>query len=267
MHSIASKKVLWLASYPKSGNTWMRFMISNLLFGRQESASGLNTLIPDIHEIGALPSEAPGEMLKTHYAFSRQLPYAAETRAAIYVVRHPADVLASNFFYAQRRGGQAVDSPNAFDEYFNRFLEHRGDPHWIERGMGSWEDNVRSWLKATHSFPVLRIRYEDLSADPADACAQMARLLRPHSTDAEIRQAVLDSSFQRLRDIERADIRGKRVGIFYKPYLQASIDSGRRFMRRGLVGDGAARLTSEQRVRLRAAFEPLLQELGYSDAA
>jgi hypothetical protein len=267
MHARAPERLVWIASYPKSGNTWVRFMLANLLFGRQESAAGLGALIPDIHEFGALPTHPPAGLLKTHHAFSPQLAYAAQTAAAIYVVRHPADVLASNFFYAQRRGAQTPDSSAAFDEYFERFLGHRGDPHWIERGMGSWEENVRSWRSAAHPFPVLTIRYEDLSANPDAVCAELAKLLRPDSTEDEIRRAVQDSSFQRMREIERADIREKRVGIFYKPYLQASIDSGRRFMRRGVVGDGAARLTAAQRERLHGAFEPLMRELNYSIAA
>jgi hypothetical protein len=103
-------------------------------------------------------------------------------------------------------------------------------------------------------------------ADPPNACRAIARLLRPDSSEADISQAVQNSSFERMREIERADIRDKRVGIFYKPYLQESIDSGNRFMRRGIVGDGSARLTADQRLRLRAAFAPLLRELGYSDA-
>jgi hypothetical protein len=263
MPAIATGKIVWLASYPKSGNTWARFIACNLLFGRQESASGLNALIPDIHEIQGFPDAAPAALLKTHYVFSPRLPYAARTAAAIYVVRHPADVLTSNFFYARRRGDQSTDSPDAFGRYLDQFIDNRGDPRWIERGMGSWDENVRSWLDAAHPFPVLRLRYEDLCADPEQAGAAMAELLRPNSTPAEIRQAVHDSSFAKLREIERADIRDRRVGIFYKPYLQGSIDSGSRFMRRGVVGDGEARLSVEQRERLRGAFEPLLEELGY----
>jgi hypothetical protein len=263
MQPAAPEKIVWLASYPKSGNTWVRFLACSLLFGRQDSAAALNPLAPDVHEMDTLPIEPPAALLKTHQVYSPQLPYAAATRAAIYVVRDPADVLASNYFYAQRRGGAAADSRGAFDRYVDRFIDNRGDPLWIERGMGSWEDNVRSWLHGRHPFPVLRVRYEDLSADPEPVCGAMAQLLRPHSTEAEIERAVLDSSFQRLREIERTDIREQRTGIFYKPYLQASIDSGRRFMRRGVVGDGAARLTPEQRRRLRGAFAPLLEELGY----
>jgi hypothetical protein len=66
-----------------------------------------------------------------------------------------------------------------------------------------------------------------------------------------------------MREIECADIRNQRVGIFYKPYLQQSIDAGSRFMRRGVVGDGPGRLNRDQRARLRSAFGSLLQELGY----
>jgi hypothetical protein len=263
MQSAASNKIVWLASYPKSGNTWVRFLVCSLLFGRQDSAAALNVLAPDLHETETLSPERSAALLKTHRAFSSQLPYAAETSAAIYVVRDPADVLASNFFYAQRRGGAAADGPGAFDRYVEQFIDNRGDPLWIERGMGSWDENVRSWLHGKHPFQVLTVRYEDLSSDPEQVCSAIAQLLRPQSTQIEIERAVHDSSFERLREIERADIREQRVGIFYKPYLQASIDSGRRFMRRGVVGDGLARLTSGQRSRLRAAFEPLLGELGY----
>jgi hypothetical protein len=258
------KDIAWIASYPKSGNTWVRFMACNLLYGRQESASMLNTLAPDIHEMaaGEVPSHAG--LLKTHFAFSATLPNTDRTAAAIYVVRNPADVLTSNYFYSQRSERQSDVSADAFGHYFDAFVQNRGDPRWIESGMGSWEHNVRSWLGGHHAFPLLQIRYEDMVADPTSACRSIARLLRPESTADEISQAVRNSSFQRMREIERSDIRDKRVGIFYKPYLQASIDAGNRFMRRGVAGDGAARLTADQRRRLRDAFSALMRELGYA---
>jgi hypothetical protein len=262
--SAESKKVVWIASYPKSGNTWVRFMACNLLFGRQESAASLNTLAPDVHELGGtLDSSGPPGLLKTHFAFTPRLPFADRTAAAIYVVRDPADVLASNFFYSKRSERLGEASQSEFNEYVDLFLRHRGDPRWIELGMGSWEDNVRSWLNTPVDFPVLRLRYEDMVDDPLSACEAIARLLRPESPRENLKQAVDNSSFERMRDIERADVRNQRVGIFYKPYLQASIDAGNRFMRRGMVGDGSARLSAEQRARLRSSFGPLLAELGY----
>ena len=72
------------------------------------------------------------------------------------------------------------------------------------------------------------------------------------------------ASFDRLRGIEAADIREKRIGIFYKPYLQPAINSGLRFMRSGAVGDAERLLTSDQRTRVAKAFEGLTAELGYS---
>lgn len=260
----APKDIVWIASYPKSGNTWVRFMACNLLYGRQESAAAVGALAPDIHEMpGGLRAAAHAGLLKTHFACSPSLPLAERTAAAIYVVRRPEDVLVSNFFYAQRSTAQADASRAAFDRYFEEFLIHRGDPRWMRLGMGSWVENVRSWLHAPRSFPVLPIAFEDLSRDPHGVALRLAKLLRPHSTDEEIRQAVENSSFQRLREIEEADIAKKRVGIFYKPYLEPSIAAGRRFMRQGAVGAGVELLTREQRARLHEAFGPLMAQLGY----
>jgi Sulfotransferase domain len=257
------RNIIWIASYPKSGNTWVRFLACNLLHGRQESASALNLLVPDVHELGAhLVNSTYAGLVKTHFAFSSRIPLADRTAAAIYVVREPADVLLSNYHYARRSAGGA-DGGMPFDEYVNAFIQSRGDPRWIELGMGSWEENVRSWLEPRHPFPVLRFRYEDMVANPAGGCLALARLIRPNSSDADIRAAVSNSSFERMREVEEADIREKKPGIFYKPYLQQSIDSGIRFMRSGVVGDGVARLSEEQRARLRSAFRPLLVQLGY----
>jgi hypothetical protein len=258
------RNIVWVASYPKSGNTWARFLACNLLYGRQESASSLNVLAPDVHESGPqIANSQSGGLAKTHFAFSLRMPLVERTGAAIYIVREPADVLVSNYHYARRSGG-GPDDRAAFDRYVDAFIHSRGDPRWIRLGMGSWEENVRSWLDSRHPFPVLRIKYEELAADPARSCTALARLLRPNSSTDEIREAVFNSSFQRMREVEEADIRDKRPGIFYKPYLQQSIDLGARFMRNGVVGDGTARLSSEQHMRLRLAFQPLLSQLGYS---
>jgi hypothetical protein len=264
--SDAPRNIVWIASYPKSGNTWVRFLLCNLLYGRQESAAAMNLLAPDVHEAGPNVARYPGGLLKTHFLLSARLPLLERTAAAIYVVREPADVLASNYHYARRSGGDGEDSAAAFDEYVDSFLQHRGEPRWIQFGMGNWEENVHSWLGSARPFPVLCVRYEDLVSDARQVGQSLARMLRPDSTAQEIDRAVAASSFERMREIEEADIREKRVGIFYKPYLQESIDSGSRFMRKGTAGDGVRRLNDAQRARLRDAFQPLLQRLGYLTA-
>ena len=254
---------MWIASYPKSGNTRLRFMLCSLLYGELHSAAAVAQLAPDIHEAGeALDVSAPALLVKTHYLTAR-LPFIERTSAAIYLVRDPVDVFTSNLHYYGRRTGNAAGSDETLARYLEEFIQHRGDPHWQRLGMGSWDENVRSWLEERHSFPVIRVRYEDLAGDPRRVCTELARLVRPDSGAADIERAVTNSSFARLREIEAADIRHQRVGIFYKPYLQPSIAAGLRFMRSGTVGDAAASLNGEQIERLRAPFRPLLEQLGY----
>src|SRR5271166_6638334 len=118
------RNIVWIASYPKSGNTWVRFMACNLLFGRQESAEALSLLAPDVHELGPQIIESGhAGLVKTHFRHSPDLPLAERTAAAIYVVRAPADVLASNFHYARRSGTAFDETREAFDRHVDSFVE------------------------------------------------------------------------------------------------------------------------------------------------
>jgi hypothetical protein len=261
-----SRDIVWIASYPKSGNTWVRFLLCNLMFGTQSSATALNQLIPDVHEVPLALLERGG-LCKTHFMYSGALPLAPRTAGCLYIVRHPADVLVSNFHYAVRAAAGvaagADSSPAVFDRYVEDFVSHRGDPRWIQHGMGSWEANVKSWITQPHDFPIQLLKYEDLKRDPNPIAETLCRWLGTGASPERVAQAVADSSFERMREIEEADIRDRRVGIFYKPYLETSIQAGRRFMRSGASGEGARALSSAQRARLNDAFGPLLQALGY----
>ena len=255
------KSVIWIASYPKSGNTWLRFLVCNLLFGPQDSAAALNHLAPDIHELAGTPLP-PQEItfLKTHYPHSSRMPLAAHTAAVLYIVRHPADVLLSNHHYSHRRGGVAgLD----LKQYVERYLSEGGDPHWTELGIGPWSDHVRSWLALRSSVPLLLLRYEDLIEDCAASARQICTFLGLQRSASEVTAAIEGSSFERMRQIEADDIAQRRVGIFYKPYLQSSIDSGVRFMRAGRAGQAREALSPAQRSRVEAAFGPVMRELGY----
>jgi hypothetical protein len=262
-----TRNIVWIASYPKSGNTWLRFMLCNLLYGKQSSAAALNQLIPDVHELPAnLPERGAGGLLKTHFMHSAALPLERRTAACIYIVRHPADVLVSNFHYAVRAAAGSEPSQAALDRYVDEFIAHRGDPRWTRLGMGTWEGNIESWLGRRHDFPVKLLRYEDIQQDPRRTCEALSQWLGAGSTPERIEEAVAHSSFASMQAIEASDIEERRVGIFYKPYLEASIRTGRRFMRRGLSGDGAGSLSGTQQVRLTDVFRPLLRELRYLDA-
>jgi len=262
------RNIVWIVSYPKSGNTWVRFLVCNLVFGVQDSAAALNCLVPDIHELAAVPAP-PTEpvFMKTHFPFSPALPLAACTAAAIYVVRDPADVMMSNYHYSRRDGSRTTAGPAALAQYVEEYLAARGGSRWIDLGIGAWDDHVRSWLATAHPFPVLTLRYEDLLRDSLGGARRVCAFLGLERAAEEMARAVVGASFERLQRIEEQDIRGQRVGIFYKPYLQRSIDAGLRFMRAGQVGE-ASRLLSEAQLQcVHAIFGPLMRELGYETRA
>ena len=260
------RTVIWLASYPKSGNTWVRFLVCNLAFGPQHSAATLGQLAPDIHELGKeLQPPAATVLLKTHFPFSATVPLAAYTAGAIYVVRHPADVMFSNYHYQQRSGRLVSGSGANFQKYVEMFLERRGDPHWLAMGMGRWDEHLSSWMAPGLPFPVLLLRYEDLLTDGPQAARRICNFLGLQRTTEEIATAVTGSSFERMRAIEEMDIRNRSVGVFYKPYLQGSINAGLRFMRSGQSGQGQAQLSPDSRRALQTAFGPIMNAAGYPD--
>jgi hypothetical protein len=111
---------------------------------------------------------------------------------------------------------------------------------------------------------VLPVRYEDLLADTHAGARQICSFLGLERSDAEIQSAVSNASFDRMRQIEEADIRARNVGIFYKPYLQQSIDAGLRFMRAGKAGEAAQVLTPDQRQRTLNTFGAVMHHLGYA---
>jgi hypothetical protein len=260
-------KIVWIASYPKSGNTWVRFLVCNLVFGPVDSAATLNRLAPDIHELGAAQDRPSAPLfMKTHFAYSDALPLAAHTAGAIYVLRDPADVMLSNYHYGRRSDAMASDDDgSAFDRYVDTFIAARGDPRWLNLGMGPWDGNVRSWLAIKHRFPVLRIRYEDLLADGIKVAVSLCRALGLARRAEDLAAAVAAASFDSMRRIEEADIGARRVGIFYKPYLQRPIDAGLRFMRSGKSGEAAHKLSPDQWRRFNDVFGTMRREFGYCE--
>jgi hypothetical protein len=259
-------KIVWIASYPKSGNTWIRFLVCNLLFGPVDSAATLSHLIPDLHELKEVPQPVgPALVLKTHFQFTRRLPLIEHTAGAIYIIRDPADVLVSNYHYARRSGDSGAGSAAAFDRYVDGFIETGGDRRWLAAGMGTWESNVRSWLAAARGLPLLRLRYEDLVSNATAAAASLCQFLSLTRTPAEIAAAVEGASFERMRAIEESDIQSQRVGIFYKPYLESSIAAGLRFMRAGRKGVAEQVLSRDQWRRVQAAFGAARREFGYPE--
>lgn len=192
--------IVWLASYPKCGNTWVRFMLYAVLHGPAQTSIEVTRKIPDLHR--PLPFDPPdGAFLpvKTHLMLSDRHPKLAETARAIHVIRNPRDVALSALNYRRLSTGdtKSIDAP----AYLRSFIRAGGDPAWQRQGFGTWATHAESW-RTTERFPVLPVRYEDLKADPRAALVAMLGFLGVDAGDARIDDAVRAASFESMRAME-----------------------------------------------------------------
>lgn len=264
-------KIVWLASYPKSGNTWIRFMIANLVAGEMSSSAQVMTQVPDIHD-GIKGQHLFGNhttVVKTHWKYWTGLPLREDMIGVVYVVRNPIDVLESNQNYAFHRSGGLREEagPEEISRFAARwvddYLAHGGYPRFQQFGIGSWEENVRSWTWPGLAVPRLMIRYEELVAEPIGGLARIAKFLGLAKSDAEIRLAVERSSRERMRTIEESEIAERKEGFFYQSRNNSGLAAGHRFVGRSIDGTPMFRLSDEQRAKARERFGPIMKEFGY----
>ena len=105
------QEIIWLASYPKSGNTWVRFFLYSYYVGIPMKSGDINHKIPDIHSTPELLQSAENRIFcKTHFLASDKHPHIKDTAGIIYLLRHPRDVLLSNLNYFYLTGHSALDA-------------------------------------------------------------------------------------------------------------------------------------------------------------
>jgi hypothetical protein len=264
-------KIIWVASYPRSGNTWLRFLLGHLLAERIESSAQLLDLIPDVHRAinGGHLYGPVTTLIKTHWAWTPDLPLREDTVGALYILRNPLDVLISNLNYRFLKSGESfagrpTGARLAFmQEWIDRFIAEGGDPRWIQLGMGTWERNVQSWTADRLPYPRLVLRYEDLKAETAPSLAAICRFLGIERGPAAVAAAIERSSFAALRRLEEQEIAERRPGVFWDAASAAAHAEGRRFVSRGEVGAAQSLLTERQRDAALARFGPLMRRFGY----
>ena len=225
---VGARKAIWIASYPKSGNTWVRVFIHNLLrqlrgetepqdinaLGEltrweQQAHRFAERLGRPVEEASALEIAAARPLIqadilracngpaffKTHNAVAAIGGHPTVnfeiTQAAIYVLRNPLDVAISYAHHAGR-------SP---DEIIGLMAHPQsggaGNAHAVYEFLGSWSFHVASWMSVLHR-PVLLLRYEDMRAAPERAFGRLAAFLRLKPSAEQLRRAIEDSSFAEL---------------------------------------------------------------------
>ena len=264
------RSVTWIASYPKSGNTWVRFIVANLMNPRLASSAQVEQIIPDVHA-GFREADLAGDgvlHVKTHLVFGDQMPFRDASSAAVYIVRNPLDVLVSNFNYRKLLVGSraaALPVQQRLLGYVEDFIRYGGDAEWIYKGLGTWAENVDSWLGPAMPLRRLVIRYETLRERPHHVIAELAAFLGLAPTADAIARVVAKTSFAAMRRMEEREIAKAKRGFFMNPAFQWSHAQGMRFMHQGRIGAYREVLSDEQLERALDRFGPPMRRLGYLD--
>jgi len=275
-------KIVWLASYPKSGNTWLRAFIANFQSDGDVPADINNLNIWGISSDRRTADDALGVecsdltpeeidryrpalyrnvahrsertlFIKTHDAYilnSDAEPLIPQdvTSAAVYLVRNPLDV-ALSFAHHEAKALDYIIDRMALD---TATLAGRHDRlhSQLHQRLLSWSRHVASWLDQ-RAIRLHVMRYEDMCRHPVEAFRGAVRFLGLEDDLARVRRAASFSSFETLRQQELAH------GFKERPFEAAS------FFRSGRVGAWREILSDKQVERLVLDHGPVMGRLGY----
>ena len=276
------RSIVWLASYPRSGNTWVRALLTNYCDGGGEPAAinaleGWSHLIrrevfdehlglsssdmtpeeilrhrPRLHELLAAELPRPS-FVKVHDAFV-DLPGGPPlfpppaTLGAVYIVRNPLDVAVSYAHFWNWPVARAVAELNRPDAALSS--RRRGIREVLPQMLSTWSGHVASWVDQ-RELPVHVMRYEDLLADPEAVFGATLRFAGIEPEAKRIARAVEHSGFDRLRAQE------ERSGFHEKPR------TARFFFRAGRAGSWRRTLSKEQVRTITDAHAALMERFGY----
>ena len=237
-----NNQLTWIASFPRSGNTWVRALITAYI---NSGSVGINDVMqtgdkqPDYYDgiikkpicdwstsdqalikpaaMMRMLEDADGNMLvKTHdcnidISGVAQIPHDI-TRAAIYIVRDPRDVaLSFKNHYKTRSMSEAVD----------KVLDDKMVTRYPNRGLYalqlSWKTHIRSWMRDL-PYPVYTLRYEDLLSKPFEIFSEIVQFLKLDYDAELVRKSIDACQFDKFQQQESEEGFRESVGqtFFYK---------------------------------------------------
>ena len=236
----------FIVSYPRSGNTWTRFLIANLISPDEPvTFANIERIIPDAEAQSSryLKSIPRPRIIKSHEYFDHRY------KKVIYIVRDPRDVALS--YYNFQRKYRQIEDGYPVEQYVSDFVHGRlSSIDW-----GTWGENVGSWLACEGREGFLLLRYEDMIADPAQVLAKIAAFLNLPASPESLQKAVERSSASRMRELERSQgadwvtTRNRRHDI---PFVGAAS-----------AGVWKALLPEKAVTEIESCWGPLMRRLGY----
>ncbi len=253
-HRGLSSKDVFLASYERSGSTWLRFVLLEILTHNSAGFDCVNDFIPEMgrHREVAPVLPGGGRLIKTHE------PYRRQYKRAVYLVRDLRDVLLSNYARNDEAGFAAYFADGkGFDGYLECFLKGK------TTHFGSWQDHVRSWVDSplAKNGDLLVIRYEDMRRNTEETLANILEFLGVQADREAIRRAVANNSLDRMREKEDHSKRNGTAKGLLKMHKSDREDG--RFVRSGAVGGWRAKLNDAQVQLIQDYAGEALSRMGY----
>ena len=188
---------IFAVSYFRSGSTWSRFLIGNLVHQHETvTFTNMQRLVPAIYEAPDRVLRKLPRVLKSHECFDPRYP------RVIYIVRDPRDVAVSFYFYNLKV--RVIPDGYPMDEFVDRWVVANVVPY-ADR-VGCWQDHVLSWLRLRGSASNFKlIRYEDLVDDAGRELIKIAPLLGIEPTPERIERAVRLSSAREMQSLEQKE--------------------------------------------------------------
>ncbi|MEO3415050.1 sulfotransferase domain-containing protein [Roseovarius sp. CAU 1744] len=269
------RRIIWLASFPKSGNTWVRVLLANYFMpkskapdinslsqfttgdirkdffdkalGRPYNASTMEEWIEVRQKALRLiaASKPNHHFVKTHCQtlrmFGKDVIPPEVTAAAVYVMRNPFDLAPS---FARHQSADIDTTIERMSSTRNIMATGTG----MFEPLGRWDDHVNAWTNAP-GLPRYVIRYEDMLASPGKVMsALLEKFMKVKVDRPKLAYAVKAASFKSLQKQE------KEIGFSEKPAEMKS------FFTKGKAGAWREDLTPEQVGRIREEFSGTLEK-------
>ena len=282
--------IIWLASYPKSGNTWVRSFITSLLYNENNEAnlkdlihiqqyplrSHFTNLVSDIDNLGELSSnwilsqkiinqDNKIKFFKTHHAFCKFnnsfFTNGEVSLGTVHIVRDPRNVISSILYHFSKKNYEEARE-FLFDE--RRVIGKKFDPKDpnvnknIFTVLGSWKNHYLSWKEFKKNY--LLIKYEDLLSNPQAEFHKLSEYLSKHLNvkfeNDKINHAIKSNSFENLKKLEKEN-------GFIEAINDKETGEKKRFFNLGPENDWKKLLNIKLKEDIEKEFKTEMRELGY----